>query len=261
MNTLTLLAIILFVLMAWIGGKKGIKSFIALFINFLILILTVIIMNDPNAPPVLLTIIACGLISAVSLFFINDVNNKTVLAFFSTIVTIVGLIFFIIIMTEQSMIHGFGEEESDELTIYSVHIGLNFVQIASSVIIMSTIGAIVDTAISITSPMREIREQNPDISRKDLFLAGIHIGRDILGTSTNTLFFAFFGGYMGLIIWFKDLDYSLGDIVNAKVFSDEMITILTSGMGVALVIPVAAAMSAYYLTREKTKEIDEHPKK
>ncbi len=62
---------------------------------------------------------------------------------------------------------------------------------------MSTIGAIVDTAISITSPMREIHQQNPDITRKDLFMSGIRIGRDILGTSSNTLFFAFFGGYMG----------------------------------------------------------------
>ncbi|WP_066188279.1 YibE/F family protein [Gracilibacillus timonensis] len=254
MNVLVLLAIILFFLMAWVGGKKGIKSFSALFINFLIVIATVLVMNDPDAHPVLLTIVACGLISATSLFFINEINNKTVLAFFASIVTIVALLFFIILLTEQSMIQGFGEEESESLTIFSVHIGLNFVQIAASVIIMSTIGAILDTAISITSPMREIHDQNPDISRKDLFLAGIRIGRDILGTSTNTLFFAFFGGYMGLIIWFKDLDYSIGDIVNAKVFSDEMITILISGTGVAAVIPIAAAMSAYYLTRKKVRE-------
>ncbi len=108
-----------------------------------------------------------------------------------------------------------------------------------------------DTAISITSPMREIYEQNPEISRKDLFLAGIRIGRDILGTSTNTLFFAFFGGYMGLLIWFKDLDYSVGDIMNAKVFNDELLTIFISGVGIALVIPIAALMSAYYLKKKK----------
>ncbi|QGH36441.1 YibE/F family protein [Gracilibacillus salitolerans] len=254
MSVLVLLSIILFVLMAIVGGKKGVKSFIALFLNFGVLIITILVMNDPNANPIWLTLLACTFISAISLFYINDVNSKTTMAFFSTIITLVILFFFIIIITEQSMIQGFGAEESEELMTFSLHIGIDFVKVATSVIIMSTIGAIVDTAISITSPMREIHHHNPTITRKDLFMAGIRIGRDILGTSTNTLFFAFFGGYMGLLIWFKDLSYSFGEIINAKVFNDEMITILTAGMGVALVIPIASWMTSYYLVTMGTKK-------
>ncbi|UOQ49708.1 YibE/F family protein [Gracilibacillus caseinilyticus] len=249
MNALVLLAAILFILMAVVGGKKGIKSFIAILINFVVVIGTVLMMNDPNANPIVLTLVACGIISAVSLFYINEINSKTKMAFLATILTTLALLFFIFIITEKSMIQGFSEEESDSLVTFSVYIGIDFIKVATSVIIMSTIGAIVDAAISITSPMQEIREQNPDISRKDLFMSGMRIGRDILGTSSNTLFFAFFGGYMGLIIWFKDLSYSMGEIVNSKVFSGEMITILTAGMGVALVIPIAASVTAYYLVR------------
>ncbi|SES15867.1 YibE/F-like protein [Gracilibacillus ureilyticus] len=253
MNVLVLLAVILFILMALIGGKKGIKSFIALFLNFVVVIITVLMMNDPNADPVLLTLLACGIISAISLFYINEINSKTKMAFLATILTTVLLLTFIFIMTEKSMIQGFSEEESDGLTIFSVYIGIDFVKVAASVIIMSTIGAIVDTAISITSPMKEIHQHNPGISRKELFMSGIRIGRDILGTSSNTLFFAFFGGYMGLIIWFKDLSYSLGEIINSKVFSDEMITILTAGIGVAVVIPVASGITAYHLIASQKK--------
>ena len=42
------------------------------------------------------------------------------------------------------MIQGFGEEEIEELGAYSLYIGVNFVKIGASVIIMSTIGAITD---------------------------------------------------------------------------------------------------------------------
>ncbi len=85
---------------------------------------------------------------------------------------------------------------------------------------MSTIGAITDVAISLTSPMREIFLHHPSISRKELFLSGLSIGKDILGTNTNTLFFAFFGGYLALLLWFKDhLSYSIGEMINSKVFS------------------------------------------
>jgi uncharacterized membrane protein len=253
MNALIVLAAILFLLMTLIGGKKGARSFWALFFNFGVLIITVIIMNDPTVDPIILTLIACTVISCINLFYINEVNSKTKTAFLSTIITTVILLLFIVIVTKNAMIQGFGEEEMEELSIFSVYIGVDFVKIGASVIIMSTIGAITDAAIAISSPMREIYYHNPSISRKELFTSGLSIGKDILGTSTNTLFFAFFGGYLALLIWFKDLSYSAGDIVNSKIFSAEMITILCAGIGVTLVIPITSGITAYFLVKTKNK--------
>ncbi|MFC0474892.1 YibE/F family protein [Robertmurraya beringensis] len=254
MNALFCLAVILFILMVVIGGKKGAKSFIALFLNFAVLLLTILIMTDPNANPIILTLIACTIISCINLFFINEVNNKTITAFVSTLITLAILLFFIVVVTEKSMIQGFGEEETEELSMFSLYLGVDFVKIGAAMIIMSTIGAIIDVAISIASPMRELYNHNQQVSRKELFSFGISIGRDILGTNTNTLFFAFFGGYLAMLIWFKDLSYSLGDIDNSKIFSSEMINILCAGIGVALIIPITSWITAYYLdkTREKS---------
>lgn len=255
MNVLVVLAGILFLLMTLIGGRKGVRSFFALFFNFAVIMITVILMNDPNIDPVILTLIACVLISCINLFYINGVNSKTKTAFLSTIICIVVLLLFIIFITNKAMIQGFGEEEIGELGMFSLLVEVDFVKIMVSVIIMSTIGAITDTAIAVSSPMREIHYHHPDISRKDLFLSGLAIGRDILGTSANTLFFAFFGGYLALLIWFKDLSYSVGEIVNSKIFSAEMITILCAGIGVTLVIPITTWITAYFFVRNKvTKE-------
>jgi len=254
MNVLVLLAAILFVLMVLVGGKKGVRSFISLFLNFGVVMLTLLFMTDNNLNPIILTLIACVAISCINLFYINKVNSKTITAFISTMITISILIFFINIVTKKAMIQGFGEEEIDELTIFSLFVGLDFVKIATSMIIMSTIGAITDIAISITSPMREIFHQHPLISRKELFKSGLTIGRDILGSNANTLFFAFFGGYMALLLWFKDLSYSVGQIVNSKIFGAEMIVISFAGIGIAIIIPIASLINAYYLVnrREKT---------
>lgn len=254
MNTLVLLALLLFILMLIIGGRKGARSFIAIFFNFMVLMISVIIMLIPQANPIIVTLIACVIIGCINLFFINEVNTKTKTAFLSSILTIFVLLVFIWVMTDTSMIQGFGEEEVEELTVFSLYIGTDFVKIAASVIIMSTIGAITDAAMAISSPMFEMRYHNPNASRKELFMFGIQIGKDILGTSANTLFFAFFGGYMALLIWFKDLDYSFGKIINSKIFSSEMITIFCAGTGIALVIPVTAWITAYFFTRLKKRK-------
>jgi|SRR5690625_950042 len=249
MNVILVLAIILFILMISIGGLKGMRSFISLFLNFAVILLTVMIMLDPQANPLILTAIACAIISCINLFFINEINSKTITAFISTIFTISILLFFIYLTTKKTMIQGFGEEEIEEISIFSLYLGVDFVKISASVIIMSTIGAITDVAISITSPMFEIYHQHPTISQKELFKSGMSIGKDILGSNTNTLFFAFIGGYLGLLIWFKDLSYSVGEIANAKVFNAEMIMIFSAGIGIALIIPIAAWISAFYLVK------------
>ena len=106
--------------------------------------------------PYIFTLIACAVISCINLFYINEVNSTTKTAFLSSIITIVILLFFIVIVTESAMIQGFGEEEIEELSMFSLYIGVDFVKIGVSVIIMSTIGAITDTAMAISSPMREM---------------------------------------------------------------------------------------------------------
>ncbi|WP_067839717.1 YibE/F family protein [Amphibacillus sediminis] len=251
MNVLVILTLLLLVLMTAIGGKKGVRSFVALFVNFIVLLITVLIMTDPNANPIILTLLACIVISSNTLFFINSINIKTKIAFVATILTTVILLLFIQFITEQSMVQGFGDEEIEGLTIFSFYLGLDFVKVAASVVIMSTIGAVADIAISTSSPMFEFYRHNPSISRRDLFLAGMKIGRDLLASSANTLFFAFFGGYLALLVRFKDLSYSWGQMVNAKVFSAEMITIFCAGVGVAVIIPVTALLSTLYLTTKK----------
>lgn len=251
MNVLVILAGILLFLMSLIGGRKGVRSFFAIFFNFGVIMITVVLMNDPTIDPVILTIIACVVISCINLFYINGVNSKTKTAFLSTIICTVILLLFIIFITNKAMIQGFGEEEIGELGMFSLLVEVDFVKITVSVIIMSTIGAITDTAIAVSSPMREIHFHHPNITGKELFLSGLSIGRDILGTSANTLFFAFFGGYLALLIWFKDLSYSIGEVVNSKIFSSEMITILCAGIGVTLVIPITTWITAYFFVRNK----------
>lgn len=253
MNTLVALALILLCLMVIIGGRKGFRSFLSLFFNFIVILITTILMTIPSFDPVVITIIACVIISCINLFYINEINSKTIIAFISTMITIIMLFSFIYVMTKKIMVRGFGEEEIEELSVFSLYIGIDFMKLGAAVIIMSTIGAITDISISITSPLHELFKHNPNMTMPELFKAGMAIGNDILGSNTNTLFFAFFGGYMALLLWIKDLSYSFGEIINSKVFSAEMVTILSAGIGIALVIPIASWLYASYLINQKNK--------
>src|SRR5690625_4874533 len=139
MNVILLLTIILAILMITIGGRKGARSFFSLLLNFIVILITILLISDASANPIMLTLVAYVAIRSINLLFINKVNSKTVTAFIATIITISLLIILIHFVTKKTMIQGFSEENIDELSVYSLLIGVDFVKVATSVIIMSTI--------------------------------------------------------------------------------------------------------------------------
>lgn len=253
MSVLVCLLIILLILMRIIGGDKGFKSFFSLFLNIGVIFISVILMSF-NLSPILVTLCASLLISSVNLFYINDINQKTLVAFIATFVTLILIVAFIFIIVKKTMIQGLGEEEIVEMDMYSLHLGIDFITITICTIIMGSIGAMNDTAISISSTMNELRYRNPEMSQGQLFRSGMNVGRDVLGTTTNTLFFAFIGGSLALMVWLKDLNYSLVETLNSKVFNGEVLAILLSGIGVTLIIPVTAWLMLKITLKEKISD-------
>src|SRR5699024_5535850 len=152
--------IILAILMITIGGRKGVRSFFSLLLNFIVILITILLMTDESANPIILTLIASVAISTINLLFITKVNSKTVIAFIATMLTFSPLVILMYVVTTKTMSPGFSEENIGELSVYSLFIGVDCVKVATSVIIMSTIRAITDMAISITSPMQEIFQHN-----------------------------------------------------------------------------------------------------
>src|SRR5699024_12321362 len=113
------------------------RSFISLFLNFVIILMTVFFMTDAHADPIVLAMIASAIISCINLFFINEVNSKTVTAFLSTIITVGILFFFIYLVTMRAMILRFCEEKIYEIIhVYYIYIVEDFVIIVASVIIL-----------------------------------------------------------------------------------------------------------------------------
>ena len=84
MSAITILGLILLVLMLIFGGKKGLISYMTLFLNFVILVIAIVIIIF-GAPIYLVTLIFCIIIAACNLFMLNSYNTKTKAAFYATI--------------------------------------------------------------------------------------------------------------------------------------------------------------------------------
>ncbi len=97
-----------------------------------------------------------------------------------------------------------------------MNIGIDMVQFMVFTIILAVIAAVIDLTITISSPIYELHQVNPTLTQYELFQSGMRVGREILATSANTIYLAFFGGQLALFIWFFKLKYSFGHIIRLE---------------------------------------------
>jgi uncharacterized membrane protein len=244
------LAIILFLLMIYIDFKRGIKLFLSLVFNFLILIV-IFYMIVLGLNPIICAFLACLIISYIILYFVNGENIKTECSLKSVIIVLIILAISIFIMTKLSRIAGFGYESTEEISMFSYDIHIDFTSISICLILISLIGATVDASIAISSALYEVYQNNKHLEFKELFKSGMNIGKDILCTTTNTLLFVFLGDFMTLMIWFYHGHYSFLEIMSAKTFVAEFIKIMFSAIGCFLVIPITSYITTHSLLKKK----------
>ena len=247
-----ILVIILFLLMIYIDVKRGIKLFFSIFLNFLLL-LVLFYLISLGLNPIIISLIGCLVFSYVILFYVNGKNIKTRASFYSILIVLLVVVLSIFIITKLSRIGGFGYEYYEEINMFSYDVGLDFTNITISLILISLIGAMIDSSVAISSALYEVHLNNSNLNKKELFTSGMNIGKDILCTTTNTLLFAFLSDFMTLVIWFMSGHYSFLDVVNSKSFSCEFIKIMFSATGCVLVIPVTAYVISNILIKDKSK--------
>ena len=250
------LLIILFLLMLYIDIKRGIKLFISLIINFIILIILFYLIAI-GINPIICSLIACFIISYIILYFVNGENIKTKSSLKSIIIVLIILLVSIFIITKLSRIAGFDYDLNEDIIIYSTSVNIDFTEISISLILISLIGATVDSSVAISSALYEVYLNNKNLTKLELFKSGMNIGHDILCTTTNTLLFVFLGDFMTLLIWYYKGNYNFLDLVNAKIFIGEVIKILFSALGCILVIPITSYITSKNIIKLKNKGIEE----
>lgn len=237
MGTITALGLLLLICMVAVGGTQGLQAWISLIFNFCALFFAMVLMAF-HLPPVLVTLVTGVIVLAMTIFLGGNDSNSTMVAFYASVAVLILLVVLIIPVEHWAQIQGFGQEDIEDLEGMSTILGISYLNVAISTAILSTLGAIAEAAIAIAAGLAEILEQHPKITLKNLQGAGFKVGSQIIGTTFNTLFFGFFGGFLALFIWFAGVHYSLGEILNDKILVGEVLMVLFSMMAVIATIPL-----------------------
>ena len=252
MATTITLSVILILLMIIIGGERGSVSLVTLLGNIIIFIYSIVMIYF-GLHPILVAFIGCFLISMNTIFFQNGKNPKMLAAFISVTIIMILLSLIVYRFSYTSNISGINEilKRQDEMMGLTVDININMVNVTVSIIMFGLIGALIDGAIAIATAVYEVYYNNKHLSSTELIRSGISMGKDIIGTMINTLFFAYIGESIMLFIFYNKFNYNFLQIINSKAFVEEFSSIIISGAGSVLIIPVTSIVIAYILKNQQ----------
>ncbi len=248
---LLILSVILFMLMVIVGDERGVSSAFTLIGNIIIFIIYVYVIKA-GANVYLMTLLCIIIFSSLTLFAQNGVNKKTVSSLISVSAVMVLLLCVCVLIVYNGKLGGYNElelYEEDAAFLYN-EINISSVELMTAVVLLSLLGAVMDTALSISTAEYEVFENNRDLTLKKLIQSGWNIGKDILGTTVNTLFFAGIGESLFLMMLFFRYHYSLSMLLNSKAFVQELLIIAVSNIGCILIIPLSSIVTAYIIKRK-----------
>ncbi len=233
-----------------VGGKKGIKAIIGLIITILAVWFILIKLIFAGYDAILMSIVTCAVIIVLTFIVIGGINKKVVTAAIGTLGGVVSAGIVASIFSHLAELSG-ACEDAIQLSMNMQTATFNFRDLIFAGIVISALGACMDVGMSIASSLDEIKNKTKDISWKELFKSGMNIGRDVIGTMTNTLILAYVGGALKLILLFMACNMLITEILNKETIVEEIISAIAGSMGVVYTIPITAFVYAF-LNRKKT---------
>ncbi|QEK13323.1 YibE/F family protein [Crassaminicella thermophila] len=245
------LSILFILLIVVIGRTKGIKAVITLTLTMVAILKILLPMILKGVNPIPLTIAISISITVITMFFIGGFNSKTIAAIIGTSggVLIAGLVAYYI--GSQVKLTGLSSEEAIMLMDIPQGIVFDFKSLLFSGIIMGALGAVMDIGMSISSAMEEIHNANKTLTRKELFSAGMNVGKDVMGTMTNTLILAYTGSSIPLLLLFMAYETSIVKILNLDIIATEVIRSLAGSIGLVLTIPLTAFVASLLMKKNE----------
>ncbi|MBU3102220.1 MULTISPECIES: YibE/F family protein [Clostridium] len=251
--------LIFFVALCLIGGKKGVRSAIGILISFVLIFYMFLPIIYRGYSPILASILLVIISSCVTLFLLNGWSAKTVSAILGTILGVFVAGSIATLICNLAHLSGFNMADVESLNMISTQSNMQVQWLLTAGILISSLGAVMDVSISIASSVQEIYSLNPKLTEKELFISGMNVGRDMMGTMVNTLILAFAGTSLSMFI----VIYSY-NLTNNQLFNMDMVNIvvlegLTGSFAVILTVPIIAYISSQlipdWIKNEKKKDI------
>lgn len=232
-----------------IGGWQGAKGALGLVFTFGCILWVYLPLVYRGWSPFWSAVLVCAVTAVVTLWLVGGPTRKTLVAAAGTVAGVVMAGVAASLFSLATGITGWNVSDIESLMTLWSTADIQVGGLLFSGLLISSLGATMDVAMSIASSMAEVQAQTPDISCRALFQAGMRVGRDMMGTDSNALILAFAGGSVSMLVLDYAYDLSWLQIINSNNIGIAVMQGLAGSFGVVLSVPVTVALAMLLYVR------------
>lgn len=237
-------------LLILVGGKKGAKSVAGLLFTMVCVIWILLPLSLKGFSPLAVTIVVILLSNFVSFFLIDGIQKKTIVAAVGSVCGVLAGAVFALLSQAMMSVTTYQMDEAETLLLITSNTQLTIKDLFLCGILIACMGAVMDVAMSITSAIAELHQVNPKLKAKELFFSGMNIGRDAMGTMSNTLILAFAGNSFNMMLMIYSYDVSFQQLMNTDFVAIEIIRCIAGSVGIVCTVPIVALIAAKVFGKE-----------
>ncbi len=228
----------------FVGRRKGVRALLGVAFSLLAVVLFMAQAIFHGFHPVAVALLTVLMSIGVTLLLLNGFSRRTAVGALATLagVCAAGIIFAISAWTLH--LSGYNSDTAEDLLLVRSATGLSIRPLLLAGVLISSLGAVMDVAVSLAASLEELVRVNPALCRRELFQSGMNIGKDMIGTMSNTLILAFAGSALNTMISLLAYGYQFHQLFSSDYLSVELTQGLCSTIGVVLTVPIATAISA-----------------
>ena len=236
--------------LVWFGSWVGLKAILSFIFSFAVIWKAVIPAVLAGWAPEAVIAAATALLTFAIIFLVAGFNKKGLAAFCGSMAGVLTGLLLSFLFTRLININGAVMPYCQAL-YYSGFDFLDLQRLFAGTLILGASGAVMDLAMDIASGIEEIARHKPDISRRELILSGMRMGRSVVGTMTTTLLLAYSAGFLTLLMMFRVEGHSLSVLLDNPLVASEAVKTLIGSFCLVLTAPFTALISGHIFALRK----------
>lgn len=253
------LAAIFSIVVVVIGKMKGIKSLASLVVSFFIIIKFIVPRIIDGGNPLVFGILGSFIILTIIIYLTEGWNIKSHIALVSVFFSLVITFALSWIFTSLTRLTGLAQEDAVFLLGNSNGL-IDFRGLLLSGILIGTVGVLDDVVVGQIESVRQIRNANPNLTKKEVYKSAYEVGNTHLGAIVNTLFLTYAGASLPLLLLFYINpvgSISFVQAINNELIATEIVRTIVGSIGIALSIPISTYLATVWLKGVKARPVVE----
>ncbi|WEO96472.1 YibE/F family protein [Streptomyces sp. FXJ1.172] len=247
---MSLLAGIFALAVVVVGRLRGVMALVALAVSFLVLTLFILPAVLQGSNPLLVAVVGASAIMLIALYMCHGLSARTSVAVLGTLVSLslIGVL--------GSLFIGWaaltGNTDDNTGLIHGLYPSIDMSGLLLAGVIIGSLGVLDDVTVTQTSAVWELHEASPSMGWRELYRAGIRIGRDHIASVVNTLVLAYAGAALPLLLLFSIAQSSVGTVANSELVAEEIVRTLVGSIGLVASVPVTTALAALVVSADRS---------